>query len=67
MSAQKTAVQFTTQPTDKLPPQNLEAESSVIGSLLLEQDAVVQVADILSETDFTFRRTARSSPRSGAL
>jgi replicative DNA helicase len=52
VSAQRATVQITSQATDKLPPQNLEAESSVIGSLLLDQDAVVQVADILAETDF---------------
>jgi replicative DNA helicase len=52
MSAQRATVQIASVGADKLPPQNLEAESSVLGSLLLEQDAVVQVADILSETDF---------------
>jgi replicative DNA helicase len=52
MSAQRATVQIASVGADKLPPQNLEAESSVLGSLLLEQDAVVQVADILGETDF---------------
>lgn len=35
-----------------LPPQNLDAELSVLGSLLLDADAIVKVADILSSEDF---------------
>jgi replicative DNA helicase len=37
---------------DRLPPQNIEAEQSVLGSLLLDKDSVIQVADILSVGDF---------------
>lgn len=36
----------------KLPPQDLEAEQSVLGALMLDKDAIVSVADILSPTDF---------------
>ena len=36
----------------KLPPQNLEAEAAVLGSLMLDRDAIVKVADILSSGDF---------------
>jgi len=36
----------------KIPPQDLEAESSVLGSLLLESDAIIKVADFLSAEDF---------------
>jgi replicative DNA helicase len=35
-----------------LPPQNLEAEQSVLGSLLLDRDAIIQVADIITREDF---------------
>ena len=36
----------------KLPPQNLEAEQSVLGSLLLDKNAVIKVADMLTPDDF---------------
>lgn len=38
--------------TLKLPPQNLEAEQSVLGSLMLDKDAIIQVADTLLPQDF---------------
>lgn len=37
---------------DKLPPQNLEAEQSVLGSMLLEKDAVDKATEILEVEDF---------------
>jgi len=36
----------------KIPPQNLEAESSVLGGILLENDAINQVCEILRAEDF---------------
>lgn len=36
----------------KIPPQNLEAEQSVLGSLLLDKDALIKVADFLKPDDF---------------
>ncbi|MBI4425998.1 MAG: replicative DNA helicase [Candidatus Kerfeldbacteria bacterium] len=36
----------------KLPPQNLEAEQSVLGSLLIDKEAIIRVADIIRPTDF---------------
>ena len=36
----------------KLPPQNLEAEESVLGSLMMDKDAVIKVIDILLPDDF---------------
>ena len=36
----------------KKPPQNIEAEKSVLGALLLEKDAIIRVADILRPEDF---------------
>src|SRR3954464_6685165 len=35
-----------------LPPQNLEAEQSILGGLLLEASAFDQVADLITEEDF---------------
>ncbi len=39
-------------PSVKVPPQNLEAEQSVLGSLLLDRDAVVTVAEFLKPEHF---------------
>jgi len=36
----------------KVPPQNLEAEASVLGGILLENDAINRVLEILSPADF---------------
>lgn len=36
----------------KIPPQNIEAEQSVLGALLLDKDAIIKVADILKLDDF---------------
>lgn len=37
---------------ERLPPQNIEAEQSVLGSLLLNRDAIIQVASFLRVEDF---------------
>ncbi len=37
---------------DKIPPQNLEMEQSLLGSLLIDKDAIVKVADLISDDDF---------------
>ena len=37
---------------DRLPPQNGEAESCVLGSIMLDKDAIIKVADILHSEDF---------------
>lgn len=36
----------------KLPPQNIEAEESVLGSLMIDKDAIIKVADVLLPADF---------------
>ena len=38
--------------TTKIPPQNVEAEQSVLGSLLLDKEALNKVADFLKADDF---------------
>lgn len=38
--------------TVKLPPQNIEAEQSLLGALLIDKDAIVKVAEILEPSDF---------------
>jgi replicative DNA helicase len=37
---------------DRLPPQSIEAEQSVLGALLIDKDAVIEVADFLRPDDF---------------
>lgn len=37
---------------DKLPPQNLDAEKSVLGSILIDKDSLNKVADFLNAEDF---------------
>lgn len=36
----------------KIPPQNIEAEASLIGSILLDQEALIKVADVVHADDF---------------
>lgn len=37
---------------DKLPPQNIEAEQSVLGAIMIENDAFLKVIEIISREDF---------------
>ena len=37
---------------DRIPPQNLEAEASVLGGIMLDRDAIIKIADTLSAEDF---------------
>src|SRR3989338_5914 len=39
-------------PDERIPPQNLAAEQSVIGSVLLDKNAVVRVIELLSPEAF---------------
>lgn len=47
------------QPKLKLPPQNLEAEQSVLGALMIDKNAIIQVADILASQDFYHPQNAK--------
>lgn len=39
-------------PEDRIPPQNLEAEQAVLGSMLIDKDAVVKIAQFLKPDHF---------------
>ena len=39
-------------PAERIPPQNIEAEASVLGSLMLDRDAIIKIADIIHSEDF---------------
>lgn len=39
-------------PVERVPPQNLEAEQSVLGSMLLERDAIARVIELVRPEDF---------------
>ncbi len=41
---------------NQLPPQDIEAEQSVLGSLLIDKDAIIKVADIITADNF-YRKT----------
>jgi len=41
---------------DKVPPHSIEAEMAVLGSMLIEKEAIIKVLDILQEYDF-YRET----------
>lgn len=47
------------QTPDKLPPQNLEAEVSLLGSLMLDKDAFLKVGDFLETRDL-YKKTHRN-------
>ena len=36
----------------RIPPQNIDAEISALGALLLDQEAIMKVADFLHSSDF---------------
>ena len=42
-----------------LPPQNAEAEASLLGALLIDSDAIVKIADTVSARDFYDKRHER--------
>jgi replicative DNA helicase len=37
---------------EKLPPQNIEAEEALLGSLLIDKDAITKIADLIKPEDF---------------
>ncbi len=43
---------------DRLPPQNLDAEKSVLGALLLDEDAIVRVIEFLKPSHFYRKKHA---------
>lgn len=46
----------TSQPQGKIPPQNIDAEVSLLGSLLIEDDAIITIADKINAEDFYDKR-----------
>lgn len=45
-------------PAERVPPQNIEAEESVLGSMLIDKDAVLTALEMLSPEDF-YKETHR--------
>jgi replicative DNA helicase len=43
---------MTTELPDKLPPQNVDAEKSLLGCLMIDKNAIIKVADIIWPEDF---------------
>lgn len=48
------------QPITKLPPQNIEAEQSLLGSLLIDKDSIVRISEIIHPS--YFYRSEQHSP-----
>lgn len=42
----------------KMPPQNIDAETSLIGSILIDKEAIIKIADIVAAEDFYVDRHA---------
>ncbi len=40
----------------KLPPQSMDAEISLLGSILIDKDAIIKIADLITPDDFYDRR-----------
>jgi len=40
--------------TSKIPPHNKEAEQSVLGSILIDKDAILKIIDLISSDDFYY-------------
>ena len=53
------------QPISKLPPQNIEAEQSLLGSLLIDKESIVRISEIISSSDFY--RSDQHAPIYGAI
>lgn len=52
MNEHKQKTPIPSRAADKTPPQNPEAELSLLGSILIDKDAIIKVADIVSGEDF---------------
>jgi len=48
------SIKKTKQKINKLPPQNIEAEISVLGSLMMDKSAILKVVDFLEPEDFYY-------------
>jgi len=46
------AEEFSTNKRIKVPPQDIEAEKSLLGSLMIDKDAIIKIADFLHADDF---------------
>jgi len=44
---------------ERVPPYNLEAEESVLGSMLISREAIMKVFEILMKKTFTEKQTRR--------
>lgn len=42
------------QPAHSIPPHNKEAEQSVLGSILIDKEAIIKIVDLLEPTDFYY-------------
>src|SRR5262249_28823176 len=50
----------------RFPPQNIEAEQSVLGAILLDNESIKEVIDLLSPQELLSRGASAHLPRDGA-
>jgi replicative DNA helicase len=51
-SQQEKNAPTTEESAERMPPQNIEAEQSLLSCILIDKDAIVKIIDIISEEDF---------------
>ncbi|MFH1286880.1 MAG: DnaB-like helicase N-terminal domain-containing protein, partial [Candidatus Magasanikbacteria bacterium] len=54
-------------PSERIPPQSIEAEMSLLGSILLDQESMIRIADILESTDFYHKKHSHIYETMGEL
>ena len=42
-----------------IPPHNTDAEASLLGAILIDSDAIVKIADVITSSDFYDERNGR--------
>jgi replicative DNA helicase len=51
-SQQKSGISVAEETAERMPPQNIEAEQSLLSCVLIDKDAIIKIIDIISDDDF---------------
>ncbi|MFW5888491.1 MAG: replicative DNA helicase [Patescibacteria group bacterium] len=51
-SQQKSGISVAEESAERMPPQNIEAEQSLLSCVLIDKDAIIKIIDIISDDDF---------------
>ncbi len=52
LSSLRSKIEYMSDELIKIPPQNLEAEASLLGSILIDKDAIIKIADVVTGNDY---------------